>query len=50
MPALQPSSTGMFTHCYTPHRSSIPLPKFSGDPQKLNLFISILNDRATIEC
>ena len=49
MPTLQPFSAGMSTYCYTSHRSSIPLPKFSGDLQELNLLISILNDRATIE-
>ena len=49
MPTLQPFHAGTSTHYYASHRSSIPLPKFSGDPQELTLFISTLNDRATVE-
>ena len=38
MPVLQPYSSGMSSHCYILHRSTIQLPKFSSDPQELNLF------------
>ena len=38
MPTLQPYRSGLASHCYTTHKPSILLPKFSGDPQELNFY------------